>query len=211
MGIFDYLLFRLRAKNEYGIHSPFLFDLYNSILKDKKNVPAFGVLSDSMFLFRTKKNQAHLPFESALPKRYSKIVSSLLRKFRITSLLNVSFKGGIPFYTLYIKNKSSNSFVKAKENTDLVSILENISSLEMVFFGKEYSNNEMDCGIKELLIRTSENSIFIFETPHNSKESYFSWNTITYLKEITLSLDFYFLGVLFYNKSFSKQSFKLKI
>ena len=211
MGIFDYLLFRLRAKNEYGIHSPFLFDLYNNILKDKKNVPAFGVLSDSMFLFRIKKNQADLPFESDLPKRYSKIVSSLLRKFRITSLLNVSFKGGIPFYTLYIKSKSSNSFVKAKENTDLVSILENIPSLEMVFFDKEYLNNEIDCEIKELLTRTSENSIFIFETPHNSKKSYFSWNTITYLKEITLSLDFYFLGVLFFNKSFSKQSFKLKI
>lgn len=35
--VFQYFLYRLRAVNAHGIHSPFVFEFYNAVLKDKRD------------------------------------------------------------------------------------------------------------------------------------------------------------------------------
>ena len=213
MKIIDYLLFRLKAKDEYSIHSPFLFDLYTNTLKNRNSFSFISGLSDVKFLVCSKKKKSitNFPFYTSFPDRYEKIIYRLLKKFRFDSLVQVSFKGETLIYTLYLKAKTSNYFSKMKESKGLSSILEITPTLGMVFFDKNCPSDKINSITENLFAHISNDSIFIFEKPHHSKENYFLWSSFASFKEITLSLDLYFVGISFFRNALLKQSFELKV
>lgn len=210
MKIVDFLLFRLNAKNEYNIHSPFLFDLYNTVLKSNYKPSFINVLSDIKSLFFRKKKSTLLPFGTSIPKRYENIVFRLLQKFCFTSIVLVSFREGpSPIYTVFCRK--GNHFEKVLESTDLTSVYEITPALEMVFFDKTYELEYNSSVLNELFSHVSKKSIFVFEIPHSSEKNLLHFEKITPSERITLSLNLYFIGISFFNPSLSKQRFWLKV
>ena len=57
----------------------------------------------------------------------------------------------------------------------------------------------------------NEDSIFIFDDIHWSKEMDQAWNEIKNSPDVTLTIDLFFIGIVFFNKDFKvKQHFTIR-
>ncbi|MEX0636591.1 MAG: class I SAM-dependent methyltransferase, partial [Ferruginibacter sp.] len=63
----------------------------------------------------------------------------------------------------------------------------------------------------QLLFKSHENSIIIFDDIHWSAEMEAAWETIKAHNSVTLSIDLFFIGIIFFKKEFKvKQHFILR-
>lgn len=64
--------------------------------------------------------------------------------------------------------------------------------------------------VKELLPLACEQSIFVFDDIHWSKEMYRAWKEITLFPQITQTYEFFRMGIVFFNQSLSKEHFFIR-
>lgn len=207
--IFDYLLFRLHAKNEYGIHSPFVFDLYNQVFKkDSSDLYLINLFSDIKYLLKRKnKINSFEPFSPKIPKRYQPFFYQSHIK---TILLPEKDPENQISFQLFSKNTLSNNFILLEKNISSESLISLNEDISIVFFTEDLIS-EGSISVLKLLINSGKGNTYIFENPHKSKKAFSTWEQITSNEKITLSLDLYFLGISFLDSKFLKQQLTLKM
>ena len=208
MNVIDYLLFRLNAKDEYHLHSPFVFKLYNKVLKRETLFPFLNILSDIKYLlFGKRKCSTKSSFRESLslPERYKDIICNLCREFCAGQVLLLACEK----YTIY----STEGFEQVEEGEEIGSVLKNSAKeFKIIVLKKEFFSIEDSFSVIEQLQELiSPESILVCENIRFSQKEYDSWKTLTLSPKATLALDVYFLGILFFNKDFSKQVFRLKV
>ena len=86
-----------------------------------------------------------------------------------------------------------------------------IPRIDMVYFGETELELLSLKYIKKLLENIHDSSIFIFENIHKNKENMEFFEYVKTLPEVTISIDLYYLGILFFTKKIKQQqSFILK-
>jgi len=90
-------------------------------------------------------------------------------------------------------------------------ILKELNRAEFVFFD---GNHRKEATLKyfELCLQyIDNNSIFIFDDINWSEGMKEAWHEIKRNKQVTLTLDFFRMGVVFFRKELSKQNFKIRL
>jgi predicted O-methyltransferase YrrM len=110
------------------------------------------------------------------------------------------------------KETGSQNIVQNIGNFDdvLPSVLENMKSIDFVFFD---GNHRKEATIRyfELCLTYIHNeSIFYFDDIRWSKEMYEAWQEIRLNKQVSLTIDLFFSGIVFFKNELSKQDFKIK-
>ncbi len=88
-------------------------------------------------------------------------------------------------------------------------ILKDFEKLDYVFID---GNHQMEATLRyfELILeKVHDGSIFVFDDIHWSSDMSNAWKSIINNKQVSLSLDFYQLGVIFFRKGQAKEHFKL--
>lgn len=88
--------------------------------------------------------------------------------------------------------------------------IKKLESLKMVFFdGNHRYKPTMDYFLhcKQF---ADEDAVFIFDDIHWSKEMSMAWRSIKHDKDVTLTLDFFQLGLVFFKKGLSKQNLVIR-
>ncbi len=119
----------------------------------------------------------------------SKLASTTLKnqRFKNITLLNGTFEEVLP-----------NVLKNSHQSWDFVFLDGNHRYIAT----KEYFN--------QILPYLNENSIVVLDDIHWSKEMEKAWKEIYTLKEITLSIDLFFMGIVFFNKNLTKQHFNIR-
>lgn len=110
----QYLGYRLRATNEHGIHSPFVFQLYCDVIKNRSRFYAYDqlelirgrLLSDQTVLAvddpgsGSKKLDAHRTISSiaklsVIPKKYGELLFRLVNHFKPSTILELGTSLGL--------------------------------------------------------------------------------------------------------------------
>lgn len=88
--------------------------------------------------------------------------------------------------------------------------IQNCMNVDMVFFDANHRYKPTLEYFELCLSKIHEQSVFIFDDIHWSDEMFKAWNEIVAHSQVTVSIDLFHLGILFFDTSLSKQHFVLR-
>jgi len=173
--------------------------------------------------------------KTSIAPRYGKLLFRLVNHFKPQNMLELGTSLGIS--TLYqskgneqvklitmegcpsIAKVAAENFeiLKAEEisieignfNDRLGVILKNIEKLDYVFIDGNHQKEATLRYFKQCLAKAHDQSIFVFDDIHWSPDMTEAWNLIIKDPKVSISLDFYQLGILFFRQGQAKENFKL--
>lgn len=93
-------------------------------------------------------------------------------------------------------------------------ILDNVTKneevLEMVFFDGNHRKKPTLKYFEKCLIKATENSVFIFDDIHWSPGMELAWKKIKANKKVTITVDLYWAGLVFFKPGIAKQDFVIR-
>lgn len=92
----------------------------------------------------------------------------------------------------------------------LPEVLNKCEDLDLVFFDGNHQLQPTLSYFEQCLLKRSENAVFIFDDINWSPEMKQAWKKIKDHPEVVTSIDLYFLGMVFFDKSLSKQHYLLR-
>ena len=251
---FDFLRYYFKAKNAHGIHSPFIFDFYNSVFKAKNTQDDFLEIENLRKLLLQNKNKiqridfgagkknnhpehiSELAKTSLKPIKWAQFLYRLIAKYQYKNIIDLGTSFGIT--TLYLSKATPlgriislegcpETLKIAKENFKSLDVpnietiegnidinlrlaLEKFDKVDFVFFDANHKYEPTVKYFELCLTKIDENSCFVFDDIYWSDEMKKQWTTIINNKNVRISLDFFFVGIIFFKKGIKKQHFILK-
>ncbi len=266
--LIKYIRYQFSAKTAHGIHSPFVFQLYNEVINHKANYYAF----DRIELLRNKLLQSNDEIEvkdlgtgtsgkrkisliaerAAKNKKYGELLYRLVNRFKPEIILELGTSLGIS--TAYLASANPNSKVitiegcpstagaakKCFEALGLKNIesvignfdfeLKNVlesgilasaspssggrnqeSRIDFVFFDGNHKKEPTLNYFTQCLEYAHNDSVFVFDDIHWSDEMEEAWEEIKKHPKVTVTIDLFFLGIVFFRKEQVKENFILKM
>ena len=249
---FNYLL---SSKNQYGIHSPFLFDFMTkglshqgdieldkvrSLRKElsentgKINVTDFG--AGSKVFKSNKRSIADIASKAGISNKRGELLSKTVSYFKPEHILEIG--GSLGISSAYMASAAPEAHITtlegcpaiagiAKENFKkfhfpnievLVGKFEETLDLaitdkqfDLIFFDGNHQKEPTISYFEKCLKAAHESSIFIFDDIHWTPEMEEAWEHIRAHKKVTLSVDTFKWGFVFFSKGREKQHFTLRI
>jgi predicted O-methyltransferase YrrM len=250
----DFIRYFFRASNAHAIHSPFVFEFYNKIFKDKSVFPDFNfieaerhkLLANNSIINRqdfgagTKNNTpekvSSLAKTSLKPKKWSQFLFRIIKFYNYETIIDLGTSFGIT--TAYLAKANTNVQVYTFEgcpetlkiaqatfqnlciqnvhciegNIDIMleENLKKIKQIDLAFFDANHKEEPTFRYFEQCLKLKSDNSCFIFDDIYWSEEMKTVWKRVISYPEVSVSINLFFVGLIFFRKGLSKQHFILK-
>ncbi len=254
----NYWRYIRQRKTRFHIHSPFVFDLVEKVLKDHsykdelKQIDAYKKsLSNSKTIIETVdfgvgskhkeyntsfRKVGHIVKTRSQRKAQAHMLHRIAAYFQPENVLEFGTAAG--FSTAYIKSAIPASRMVSMEgcasladvasqtlkklnikNVDIMvghfdvllpKVLKDFDTLDMVFFDGNHRRKPTVRYFNQCIELANENSIFIFDDIHWSPGMDKAWNTIKKDERVSLTIDLFWFGLVFFRKGVPKQDFVLK-
>lgn len=250
------LYYLLHAQTRHGVHSPFVYQLFDEVIRDfsvkneYKEVEKYrsGFLKSKATLERsdfgagisdsgkTQKKVAEIARMSTKGRLYGRLLFRLARHFKPETIVELGTCFGIG--SLYLSKACPDSRVFTLEGcTETAKIAQsvfdhetvsNISLLQGLFDenlpcltdkikqpifvyvdGNHRKKPTLDY-FNFFLPLVNEESVLVFDDIHWSEEMEEAWNVLQSHPAVTISVDLYQFGILFFRKEIIKQHFILR-
>ena len=248
-----YFNYHLKAGTVHDIHSPFVYDLLNNVIKDKTPFYGFDLLEsirskhqlDRKIINITdlgtgkkqrKERICDIVNRAVKPKKYSHLLFRLANYFQSENILEFGTSLGLTTLYLSLPRKDSKvitlegspeiseiareNFSRLKRNNiELLTgefdkvlplALQKLPRLDLVYFDGNHKKEPTLSYFEKCLNHATENSLFIFDDIHWSQEMNDAWNIIKDNPSVTLTIDLFQLGLVFFRKGIIKQHFTLR-
>lgn len=252
----DYLSYFFKAKDEHALHSPFVFDFYTKILKNKPESPHFFAIENlknellknnqiieiqdfgagSKINKSNQRKIASIAQNTSKPTKFGKLFFRIIQHFQYKTILDLGTSLGITTSFLASANAESQviSFEGcpktaeiAQENFKKLNLkniellvgnideslqkrLDSINQLDFVFFDANHQYQPTINYFEWCLQKKHEGSCFIFDDIYWSDGMKKAWNYIKNHSETTITIDLFWIGIVFFRKKQPKQHFVLK-
>lgn len=254
--ILDYIKYLLKAKDEHSLHSPFVFEFYAKVLKDKTHSAEYveienlrKQLLDDKRIINITDFGAGAKTNKSIQRTVSDIAKKSLKKpslaqffFRI--IKNYQYRNvfdlgtSLGLTTAYFGKVDKNIEVKsfegcvetaiiAQENFDKLALknikmivgnidktlpekLNQTAQLDFVFFDANHRYEPTIRYFEQCLSKAHDESCFVFDDIYWSEEMRQAWQTIQNHESVTVSIDLFWVGIVFFRKKQPKQHFVLK-
>ncbi|MBD2724039.1 O-methyltransferase [Hymenobacter armeniacus] len=252
-----YLRFWLRSGNAHGLHSPFVFGLYTSVVRHTGSYKAYAAIearrqqllgspaSISVTDFGAgshtgagqQRRVADIARTAAKPRPLAQLLFRLVNYFRPATILELGTSLGLT--TAYLASADSRSRVVTFEGCPNVTAvasetfaelqLRNIDVIEgnidhtlapalaalnrpvdFAFFDGNHRYEPTLRYFEQCLAHRTENSVFVFDDIHWSAEMERAWEAIKAHPEVMLTVDLFYIGLVFFRKNQPKQHFWLR-
>ncbi|UBM62851.1 class I SAM-dependent methyltransferase [Candidatus Sulfidibacterium hydrothermale] len=254
----SYIGYWFKAKTRYGVHSPFVYDLVEKVLKDrteypeykkieqyKKNISKsktvietvdFGARSDNKPYKETFEKVGDIVRKRSQRKQPAQLLFRLSRYFQPKNILEFGTAAGIS--TAYIKapvpdsrmismegcaslaDVASNNLKKlgiknveisvGEFDVTLPLVLNRMDQLDFVFFDGNHRYEPTLDYFNRCAEKAHEHTLFIFDDIHWSPGMEKAWEAIKNDARVTLTVDTFWLGLVFFRKGMEKQHFIIK-
>ena len=249
-----YLRFLLVAKNQHGVHSPFVYQLITKCFYKKTPKNLWGnFLNAKQYLFNEnkkvtdfvtgpknfKRNDRPVPKimkVSGLSKKKAKILIKTVHYFKPKNILGIGTS--LSFITSAIKTGNENAAITTLEGCTETSKIEagvfegiKLNGVEIINsnFSKTLSKcaqkKQFDCVFfsghrtkqpllnyfEECLKTIHNNSFFIFDAIYCSEEMQEAWSIIKKHPKVTVTIDLFYFGIIFFRKEQAKEHFKIRV
>jgi predicted O-methyltransferase YrrM len=113
------------------------------------------------------------------------------------------------FKTLELNNIE---LIEGNFDDQLSSVVHGLSSVDFAFIDGNHRQEPTERYFHQLLTKTNNDSILVFDDIHWSSEMEAAWETIKDHKAVRCSIDLFFIGIVLFRKEFKeKQHFVIKV
>ena len=253
-----YLRFWLRSGNAHGLHSPFVFGLYTSVVRHTGIFKAYAAIearrqqllgnptsisvTDLGAGSRTGVGQqrrlADIARTATKPPRLAQLLFRLVNYLRPKTILELGTSLGLT--TAYLAAADSRHRIVTLEGCPNVAAvaretftslgLSNIDVVEgnidhtlaptltglrapvdFVFFDGNHRYEPTLRYFEVCLAHCTNESVFVFDDIHWSAEMEQAWEVIKAHPNVTLTVDLFYVGLVFFRKNQPKQHFSLRV
>ena len=253
--LLSYIKFRSKAKNQHGVHSPFIYKLVTECLNDKTKHPEYDRLKNyrqDLKSSKTTLNIKELGMGSrtmgSSKRKVSKMVktSSSSRKtvellYRLTNYLScnaaleLGTSLGLASYAIALGQNdghltsiegcpNTSNFAKAQLSSrdihsvdykigDFTAIIPtlNSESYDLIFFDGHHQKAATINYFEALLPKAHNDSVFIFDDIYWSRGMSEAWDYIKVHPKVSVTVDTFQLGLVFFRKEQQKEHFKIRV
>jgi predicted O-methyltransferase YrrM len=254
-----YLRYYLSASNGkgHGVHSPFVFDFINLVLRDKKEYNCYSSIEQlrqqllqnsssievedfgagSAVMKSNRRMIKKIAATSLKPKKFAQLLFRMVEHYQPAAMLELGTSLGVT--TAYLAKGNDNGTVftcegssgiaaVAHENFEtlqlknivltqgdfantLQPLLNEIGKIDLAFIDGNHRKKPTVEYFTKLLNHSTPNTILIFDDIHWSEEMEAAWAIIQQHTAVTLTIDLFFIGLVFINPDFKmKQHFVIR-
>ena len=250
-----YYKYLIASKNQYGVHSPFLFDyltkglrnkpeidlkkvsaLRKDLLKNHATIQVTDFGAGSKIFDNNKRVISKIASAAGTSKKRGKLLAKTTRYFQTKQILEIGTSLGIS--TIYMQAGAPEAKITtlegcpataavAKENfqklglhniemivgefdQSLNRIIQN-NSYDLIFFDGNHQKQPTIDYFEKCLQAAHDDSVFIFDDIHWTQEMESAWTYIKNHEKVSMSVDTYKWGFVFFSKGREKQHFTLRI
>ncbi|MFD1468221.1 O-methyltransferase [Hymenobacter caeli] len=253
-----YLRFRLHAGNAHGLHSPFVYDLYTTVICHDGEFAAFApieaqrraLLKSTARLSVTDlgagshtgagrvRRVSAIARTAAKPPRLAQLLFRLVNRFRPVTVLELGTSLGLT--TAYLAAADSRRRVITFEGCPNVAAaaratfaalrLPNVEVVEgnldatlgpalavlgapadFVFFDGNHRREPTLRYFAQCLAHRTDESVFVFDDIHWSAEMEEAWAAIQAHPKVTVTVDLFYVGLVFFRRGQPRQHFALRL
>lgn len=186
--ILNYLNYFFKARNQHGIHSPFVYELYNNVIKDQtpfyvfsdiESIRAKLLLSNieieindfgagSTINKSNKRRISDIAKNSLKASKYAQLLFRLVNRFKPTNVLELGTSLGIS--TMYLAASSSKTHVTTVEGCSNISKVAQINFYKLGLKNIKLINQSFEDFLPDYL-KTIPTLDFVFFDGNHTKEA----------------------------------------
>ena len=206
------------------------------LLQSKKTINRSDYGTGALKGKSRKQKVKHIAKNAAKSAKYGQLLFRLVNHFQPATILELGTSLGISTLYLATPNKKSKVLTLegcpetaaiAKQNFEkenlknielvignfdatLPEILKAIETIDCVFFDGNHQQEPTLSYFEQCLLHINENTLFIFDDIHWSDEMEEAWTSIKNYPQVTLSIDLFFVGLVFFRKQRAQEHFVIR-
>lgn len=232
--LFDFYSNVIAAKETIDDQS--FLQLRSQLLKNQQKITINELGAGSRVTKNDERKISEIARHSSTPPKFSRFLHRLIRYYQFENVWELGTSLGIN--TLYLANAHKivhiKTFEGAEEITKLASQnfeaaharniqlikgnidetlpreLEKTQSIDLVYLDANHRFEPTIRYVRQLLPKLHENSILVLDDIHWSKEMNEAWKKVQAMPEVTLTLDLYEAGLVFFKKNLEKREVILR-
>ena len=211
--------------------------LRNQLLKENTVLEVEDFGAGSVIDKKNKRKISSLAKNAAKPKKFGQLLFRMVKYYQPATVLELGTSLGITTSYLSLARPGArlitmegskeiaeiakNNFKALEiENAELIGgnfddslspVIYQLSSVDFVFIDGNHRKEPTLRYFQQLIAKTNNNSILVFDDIHWSGEMEAAWETIKSHSSVTCSIDLFFIGIVFFRKEFKeKQDFAIR-
>ena len=221
-------------KNFYGFKK--INAIRERLLQDETLIPIRDLGAGSLSDNGSKKAVKDITQQAAKTKKQGELLFRLVNKFAPKTVLELGTSLGIS--GMYLASACKNArFITIEGNQHIAGIaaqnfkeielknteqligkfedelpkaIQQLTTLDFVFFDGNHRKEPTLEYFRECIKHTTNQSIFIFDDIHWSEEMETAWHEIKNDERVTVTIDLFFMGIVFFRKEQIKQHFVIR-
>lgn len=205
--------------------------LRNRLLNDHTVLEVEDFGAGSVVDKKTKRSISSIAKNATKPKKFGQLLFRMIKHYRPSTILELGTSLGITTSYLSLakpearlitmegskeiaevaKGNFRNLEIRNIEITEgnfdntLSSVVSGLSTIDFSFIDGNHRQEPTERYFKELLAKTNNDSIFVFDDIHWSSEMEAAWKTIKDNATVSCSIDLFFIGIVFFRKEFKER------
>ena len=186
----SYLQFLFKSTNQHGVHSPFVYQLVTKCFYNKKK---FEIYSDiKAWSQRDEENSAFK-------------LKTLKLLFRLPTYLNyqnIFLSKGTP--------KIISQIWSSQNELDVTSKIDTHPTYDLIYIDAQYDIPAV-AEVIEFFSYIHNDSLLLIRGIHNSPEHLLLWDTLKRHPQVRVTIDTFYLGLVFFRKEQAKEHFTIRL
>ena len=211
-------------------------NLKTTLLSSKKTISVTDYGAGSRVDKGSKRTVSAITKNSSKTAKYGRVLFRLARYFNPSNIIELGTSVGLSSCYLALGNPRANlttiegcpniaelalkNFTKAGINNiklitgnfdeKLPDVLKSMPSVDLIFIDGNHRKEPTINYFEQCLEKSVNDTCIIFDDIHWSDEMEQAWHNIIYHNSVTLSIDIFFMGLVFFKKELTKQHFTIR-
>lgn len=234
--VFDFIKNVLTDKKRYDCYQP-IEKLRKELLKDKTVIEVEDLGAGSLAVPGRQKKVSDITQSFVKSKQFAQLLFRIVQYYKPECIIELGTSLGVTTAYLACANKNAEVFtIEGSKNTAAVAkrnfhalgleniklvhgnfddtlpgLLSHIERVDLAFIDGNHRKIPTLRYFQEFLQKSGHQSIFIFDDIHWSSEMEEAWKEIQEDSSVTLTIDLFFIGLVFFKKDFkAKQHFTIR-
>ena len=210
--------------------------LKQQLLKDKRSIKVTDLGAGSVSGRGKERKISYITRTSSQSKKYGRLLSRLVNYFQPNTVLELGTSLGLSgaymaagcltskiitiegcpnisniakanFQSLGIQNIT---LINGNFDNELAGILNTVAQVDFIFIDGNHQKEPTIKYFEQCLTKAVNETVFVFDDIHWSTGMEEAWNSICNHPSVTLSVDLFFMGIIFIKKELTKQHFIIR-